>query len=155
LKDSRRLAAAAVVLLHANRQRLDAAQNQPALEGRKNRSRAFLKEGKFSACSGFVQTTTPPRPSLCPLRNFVSSGPPCRRRTRSTLKVWRHEGVVDHHLNAVPVAEFGEGAEIAQFHQRVVAFPENEPRVFLKRAFNFFEIRSIDVGKCQAEVDQD
>jgi len=54
------------------------------------------------------------------------------------------------------VAEFGEGAEIAQFHQRVGrSFQKDEPRVFLKRAFNFFEIRSIDVGKCQAEVDQD
>ena len=40
-------AAATIVLFHADRERLDAAQNQPTFERRKNRSRGFLHKSQF------------------------------------------------------------------------------------------------------------
>ena len=64
-------AAAPIVLLHPHRQRLHSSQNQPALERRQDRSGRLLQKRQLLGLLRLVQTTTPPRPSLWPLRNFV------------------------------------------------------------------------------------
>jgi hypothetical protein len=72
-----------------------------------------------------------------------------------TLKIWRHESVVDHDLDAVPVAEFGDGAEIAKLHQRVGwRLQKHQPRIFLECPFHVVDVGSIDVRKCQSKIDQ-
>ena len=73
-----------------------------------------------------------------------------------TLKIWRHESVVDHDLDAVPVAEFADGAEIAELHQRIGRrLQKHQPGVLLECPLHVVDVGSIDVGKCQTKVDED
>ena len=73
-----------------------------------------------------------------------------------TLKIWRHESIVDDDLNAVPVAQFADGAKVAKLHQRIGRrLQKQQPRVLLECALNLAEVGCIDIGKCKAKVDED
>src|SRR4029077_3023047 len=96
---------AAFVLLHANSQGLDPAQNQPALEGRQNGAGGLLKKSEFFRLLGFGADDDTAQSVTVPVEEFRGGvddhvGTDLDR----TLEIWRHESVVDDDLNAVSVA---------------------------------------------------
>src|SRR5208282_473787 len=70
-----------------------------------------------------------------------------------TLEIRRHESVVHDNFGTVLVAEFADGTQIAELHQRVRRrLEENQARVLLEGALDRFEIGSVDIGERQSEV---
>src|ERR1039458_441968 len=89
-------AAAAVVLFHANGQSLDAAQDQPALEGRQDGAGGFLKKSEFFRLLGFAadyDTSQSVAVSVEEFRGRVDDH--VGAELDRTLEIWRHESVVD------------------------------------------------------------
>src|SRR5258708_15941491 len=104
-------AAAAVVLLHANSQGLDAAQNQPALERRQNGSGGLLKKSKFLRLLGFGADHHTSQSVAVPVEEFRGGmDNHVGAKLDRTLKIRRPESVVDDDLNGVSVAKFADRA---------------------------------------------
>src|SRR5450759_3146200 len=153
----RDFAAAAVVLFHANGQSLDAAQDQPALEGRKDGAGGFLKKSEPFRLLGFGadhDTSQSVAVSVEEFRGGVDHH--VGAEFDRALEIRRHESVVGDDFDAVPVAEFADGTEVAELHQRVGRrLQKHQPGVLLDCAFNVVDVGCIDVGECESKVCED
>src|SRR5580698_2297764 len=113
-------AATAIVLFHANGQSLDAAQKQPAFERRQDGSGTFLNERKLLRLLRLGADHNTSQPIAVTIKKFRSRvDNHVSAEFNRMLKIWRHESVVDDHLNPMPMAEFADGTEIAKLHQRI------------------------------------
>src|SRR5579862_1636234 len=95
-------AAILVVLLHADGERLGAAQYQPALEGRQDRASGLLHEGKLLgllACTAYQHAAETIAVAVEELGRRVHDH--VGTEANWLLEVRRHECVVDHHLAAM------------------------------------------------------
>ena len=148
--------AAAIVLLHAHGQGLDAAQDQPALEGRKNRSRGFLHEGQLvgllfgGADDDAAQAVAVAVEKFCGgVNHHVGS-----QRDR-LLEVWRHESVVHDQFHFLAAAYLADGLDVAERHERIGwRLDVHHARVLADGAFDILRVGSVDVGKFHSEICQ-
>ena len=112
---------------------------------------AFCRNASLSACSCLAQTTTPPRPSLCPFRNFVVE---CTTMSApSASGCWKYG---DMKVLSTTSATFfrrqicADRRQIAQPHQRIRRrLHIHHPRVLADGAFDVLRVGSIDVRKFQ------
>src|SRR5260370_26459481 len=149
--------AVAVVLQHAHRQSFHAAQNQPALERRKDGAGSFLKKSEVLRLVGFGADDDASQAVAVSVQKFRRGmdhhvGAEFDRM----LEIRRHESVVHDDLEAAPVAEFVDRVEIAKLHQRVGRrLQEQQPGVLLEGALNLVEIGCINVGECKTKAGKD
>ena len=110
----------AVVLLHAHGQSLYAAQNQPALKRRQEWPPRILKKSKLLRLLGLRAHHHSSESVAVAIEKFRGGvDDHIRAEFDGTLKIRRHESVVDDDLNTVPVAQIADGAKVAKFHQRI------------------------------------
>ncbi len=102
----------AIVLLHAHGKSLDAAQDQPAFERRKNRPGSFLHKGQLlgllrnGAYNDSAQAVAVAVEEFCGgVHNHVGA-----QRDR-LLKIWRHESVVDYQFYFLAAANLADGLQ--------------------------------------------
>src|ERR1035438_1191723 len=132
----RDLAAIEVMLPHAHRESLNAAQNQKTLKRRHNRARSLLQKCKFFGllCLGAYHRSTqavavPIEKLGSGMHNHVSA------KFDWPLEVGRHKSIVDYDFRSMAVAQATDRAQVAQFHQRVRRrLQKNQLRVFLQRS---------------------
>ena len=108
------------MLLHAQRQRLDAAQNQEALEGRQNSAGGFLHQVKtllVLRLAADKRAAQPVRVAVEKLGGRVHHD--VRAQRQRALQHGRHERVVHAHLDAFGVRNLANRADIGKRHQRI------------------------------------
>src|ERR1700693_670650 len=149
--------AATIVLFHADRKRLDAAQYQPAFERRKNGSGGFLCKSQFVSLLLGGANHDPAEPVAVSVEEFrggvhnhVGSEPD------RLLKVGRHESVVHDQLHFLAAAYLADGPNIGKRHQGVGGgFNIDHAGIFSDGAFYVSRVRSVDIGEFHSEICQD
>src|SRR5579862_1417212 len=140
-------ASASIVDFHACGEGLYSAQDQPALEWRENRSRAFLQESELirvllpCADDNSAKTIAV---AVEELRRRMYDH--VRSQCERLLEIGRHEGIVDNQQHLFAPADRTDGAEIADPHQRIRrGFDMHHASVLTDGALNIPGVGRVDI----------
>ena len=155
-QEIRHRASVLFVLLHPDRERLHAAQHQPALERRQDSARALLHVRK---CLGLLRlgrhqhAAQPVAVSVQEFRRRVHDDVGAERDR--LLKIWRHERVVDAQLHALRMTNIGHRANIGQCHQGIRRrLDMHQSRLRRDRALDVLRIARVHISELDAVARQ-
>jgi hypothetical protein len=146
-----------VVLLHPQRQRLGAAQDEPGIEGAQDRALGVLDEPQpvdVVVAHGDDDAADAVAVAVEVLGGAV--GHQVGAELDRTLNVGARERVVDDEPGVVVVGEIRRGAQVGDPHDRVGRrLDEQHPRRRLHRPLDLVELRRVHVGERQVVARED
>ena len=141
-----------LVLLHAQRQRFDAADNEPGVECAQTGTGGFINQAQLvskrllldysEACKHIVVTS---EIFSTAMDNNVGT------ERQRLLEVRCQEGVIDNNEKVVLLGNFADSTQVADFHSWVSrGFKEDGLRVGLNSSLDFLQLRSMHSGEFYA-----
>ena len=137
------------MLLHAQRQSFDAADNEPGIKCSQTGTGCFINQTQLIGNNGILGYGKAYEYIVVAAKIFGSAmDNDISAKVQRSLEIWCQEGIVDDDQKIIFVGDFADSTQITDFHCGVCrSFQKDSFGIGLNGSFNFFQFRSMHRGE--------